>query len=60
MKKLVVLILSVVVLSVLSSNVVAETIDVVHLKNGSIIRGMIVEIIPNETIKIEKIVLPRS
>ena len=53
MQKLVVLILSVVVLSVLSSNVVAEMVDVVHLKNGSIIKGIVTEIIPSETVKIE-------
>ena len=30
-----------------------EYIDVVHLKNGSIIKGIIIEQIPNKTIKIE-------
>lgn len=43
---------SILFLSVLGSNVFADTIDVVYLKNGSIIRGMVVETIPNETIKI--------
>ena len=43
---------SILILSVLGSNVFADTIDVVYLKNGSIIRGMVVETIPNETIKI--------
>ena len=32
---------------------VAKTVDVVHLKNGSIIQGMVTEIIPSETAKIE-------
>ena len=41
------------ILSVLGSNVFADTIDVVYLKNGSIIKGMVIETIPNETIKIE-------
>ena len=31
----------------------AEAIDVVHLKNGSMIKGTIIEQIPNESIKIE-------
>ena len=38
---------SILILSVLGSNVFADTIDVVYLKNGSIIRGMVVETIPN-------------
>ena len=54
MKRLVFLmVLSLIILLLSSGDVLAETIDVVHLKNGSIIRGMIVVIIPNETIKIE-------
>ena len=48
-----VLILGIVVLSALGSNVFADTIDVVYLKNGSIIKGIVIETIPNETIKIE-------
>jgi hypothetical protein len=52
MKRNVFLILGIVVLSVLGSNVFADTVDVVYLKNGSIIRGMVVETIPNETVKI--------
>ena len=52
MKKNTFLILGIVVLLALGSNVFADTIDVVHLKNGSIIRGMVIETIPNETIKI--------
>ena len=38
---------SIIILLVLGSNVFADTIDVVYLKNGSIIRGMVVETIPN-------------
>ena len=53
MKRNVFLILGIVVLSALDSNVFADTIDVVHLKNGSIIKGIVIETIPNETIKIE-------
>ena len=53
MKRNVFLILGIVVLSALGSNVFADTIDVVYLKNGSIIKGMVIETIPNETIKIE-------
>ena len=37
---------SIIILLVLGSNVFADTIDVVYLKNGSIIRGMVVETIP--------------
>ena len=39
--------LYVVVLSVLGSNAFAETIDVVRLKNGDVIKSVIVETIPN-------------
>ena len=46
------LLFSILILSVVGSNVFADTIDVVYLKNGSIIRGMVIETIPNETIKI--------
>lgn len=31
----------------------AETIDVVHLKNGSVIRGTVVEVVPDERLKLE-------
>ena len=41
------------VLSVLGSNAFAETIDVVRLKNGGVIKGVIIETIPNKAIKIE-------
>ena len=39
--------------AVYSQNVQYE--DVVYLKNGSIIRGMIVEQIPNQTLKIKTV-----
>ena len=44
---------SILILLELGSNVFADAIDVVYLKNGSIIKGIVIEIIPNETIKIE-------
>jgi hypothetical protein len=54
MKRFVVLLsISFFVLVVFSSMTSAERIDVVHLKNGSIIKGTIIETIPNESIKIE-------
>ncbi len=40
-------------LSVFAGDADAEMIDVVHLKNGSVIKGLIIETIPNESIKIE-------
>ena len=46
-------ILCVVILSVLSSSAFSETIDVVRLKNGDVIKGVIIETIPNKAIKIE-------
>tara|TARA_B100001964_G_C13737421_1_gene381534 strand:- start:332 stop:460 length:129 start_codon:yes stop_codon:yes gene_type:complete len=39
--------LCVVIFSVLGSNAFAETIDVVRLKNGDVIKSVIVETIPN-------------
>lgn len=54
MRSFVVSLVIVFLLLVLSSGVVfAEMTDVVYLKNGSIIKGMIIETIPNESIKIE-------
>ena len=44
--------LYVVIFSVLG-NAFAETIDVVRLKNGDVIKGVIIETIPNKAIKIE-------
>jgi len=45
--------LYVVIFSVLGSNPFTETIDVVRLKNSDVIKGVIVETIPNKSIKIE-------
>ena len=44
MKRNVFLIVGIVILSALGSNVFADTIDVVYLKNGSIIKGIVIEI----------------
>ena len=35
------------------SCIISNYVDVVYLKNGSIIKGIILEQIPNQTIKIE-------
>ena len=55
MKQIGILVLSVLVLSLCTTNVPAETqmVDVVHLKNGNVIKGEIMQMTPNETIKIE-------
>ena len=55
MKRNVFLIVGIVFLSALGSNVFADTIYVGYLNNGSIVRGTVVEIIPDETIKIETV-----
>ena len=55
MKRNVFLIVGIVILAALGSNVFADTIYVVYLNNGSIVRGTVVEIIPDETIKIETV-----
>ena len=55
MKQIGILVLSVLVLSLCTNNVPAETqmVEVVHLKNGSVIKGEVVQMTPNKTIKIE-------
>ena len=54
MKRLAFLLVLVLAVSLASSrNVSAETIDAVHLKNGNVIRGVVTEMILNETVKIE-------
>ena len=55
MKQIGILVLSVLVLLLFTTNAPAKTkmVDVVHLKNGSVIQGMVIEMVPNETIKIE-------
>jgi len=45
---------TILVLLVLHSSAHAQaTVDVVYLKNGSVIRGMIIEQVPNESLKIQ-------
>ena len=51
MQKTVILVLSVLVLFMFTAGVPAKAIDVVHLKNGSVIQGTVTVI--NESIKIE-------
>ena len=55
MQKTVVLVLSVLILLVFTTSAPAKTeiIDVVHLKNGNVIQGVVIEMVANETIKIE-------
>ena len=52
-KYILLLVIGLLGLLVSGGNASAEDIDVVHLKNGSIIKGIVTEIIPSETIKIE-------
>ena len=49
------LVLGMLILLVFTAHASAKTkmINVVHLKNGSVIQGMVIEMVPNETIKIE-------
>ena len=42
-----------IILFIMSSNLYSNNQDVVYLKNGSVIKGAIVEIIPDKSIKIE-------
>ena len=55
MQKTVILVLSVLVLLLFPTNTPAKTkmVDVVHLKNGSVTKGEVVQMTPNKTIKIE-------
>ena len=53
MKNIFLLVISLSGLAVFSSNASADMIDVVHLKNGSFIKGVIIETIPNESLKIQ-------
>ena len=54
-KNAILLVLGVLILFMFTAGVPAKTkmIDVVHLKNGNIIKGVVIETIPNESIKIE-------
>jgi ribosomal protein L14E/L6E/L27E len=45
--------LLVAILSLLIGNVIAQQKDVIYLKNGSVIKGKIIEFIPDQNIKIE-------
>ena len=55
MQKTVILVLSVLVLSLFTNKALAKTqmVDVIHLTDGSIVVGKIIENIPDESIKIE-------
>ncbi len=53
MKNILLLVIGFLGLSIFGTNASAEDIDVVYLKNGSIIKGVVIETIPNESIKIE-------
>ena len=52
-KYILLLVIGLLGLLVSGGGAVAEIVDVVHLKNGSIIKGIVTEIIPSETAKIE-------
>tara|TARA_B100001123_G_scaffold405730_1_gene496342 strand:- start:658 stop:1302 length:645 start_codon:yes stop_codon:yes gene_type:complete len=55
MQKTVILVLSVLVLSLFTNKALAKTqmVDVIHLTDGSVVVGKIIENIPDESIKIE-------
>ena len=55
MQKTVILVLSILVLSVFTTKALAKTqmVDVIHLTDGSVVVGKIIENIPDESIKIE-------
>ena len=62
MQKTVILVLSVLVLSLFTTKALAKTqmLDVIHLTNGSVVVGEIIEIIPNQTVKLKTHVLDNS
>ena len=62
MQKTVILVLSILVLSVFTTKALARTqmLDVIHLTNGSVVVGEIIEIIPNQTVKLKTLVLDNS
>ncbi len=62
MQKTVILVLSVLVLSVFTTKALAKTqmLDVIHLTDGSVVVGEIIEIIPNQTVKLKTHVLDNS
>ena len=57
MKKTGILILSLLILSAFVAGVSAKekVIDIIHLNNGKIVTGVIIEIIPKKSIKLETI-----
>ena len=62
MQKTVILVLSILVLSVFTTKALAETqmLDVIHLTDGGVVVGEIIEIIPNQTVKLKTHVLDNS
>ncbi|MBP97658.1 hypothetical protein CMK18_17030 [Candidatus Poribacteria bacterium] len=62
MQKTVILVLSVLVLSVFTTKALAKTqmLDVIHLTDGGVVIGEIIEIIPNQTVKLKTHVLDNS
>ena len=62
MQKTVILVLSILVLSVFTTKALARTqmLDVIHLTDGGVVVGEIIEIIPNQTVKLKTHVLDNS
>ena len=62
MQKTVILVLSVLVLSLFTTKALAKTqmLDVIHLTDGGVVVGEIIEIIPNQTVKLKTHVLDNS
>ena len=62
MQKTVILVLSILVLSVFTTKALAKTqmLDVIHLTDGGVVVGEIIEIIPNQTVKLKTHVLDNS
>ena len=62
MQKTVILVLSILILSVFTTKALAKTkmVDVIHLTDGGVVVGEIIEIIPNQTVKLKTHVLDNS
>ena len=62
MQKTVILVLSVLILSLFTTKALAKTqmLDVIHLTDGGVVVGEIIEIIPNQTVKLKTHVLDNS
>ena len=62
MQKTVILVLSILILSVFTTKALARTqmLDVIHLTDGGVVVGEIIEIIPNQTVKLKTHVLDNS